>query len=115
MQRIPRVASAAWHGLIQVLTGPAPAPAWHWRALSERRAAYAALAVATLALCWISATHVHPVAAYDVQPPASPWQLLLAVVVVLPLPAAARYPMLAWRAGWLGLLLTPPLSAAWCG
>jgi signal transduction histidine kinase len=112
VQRIPR---AAWHGLIQVLTGPAPAPAWHWRAPSERRAAYAALAVATLALCWISATHVHPVAAYDVQPPASPWQLLLAVVVVLPLPAAARYPMLAWRAGWLGLLLTPLLSAAWWG
>ena len=115
MQRIPRVASAAWHGLIQVLTGSAPAPAWHWRSPAERRAGYAALAVATLALCLVNVTHVHPVAGYDVQPPASPWQLLVALVVVLPLPLAARYPMLAWRAGWLGLLLTPLLSAAWWG
>ena len=115
MQWIPRVASAAWRGLIQVLTGSAPAPAWRWRSQAERRAAYAAVAVATLALCWVNMTHVHPVAVPDVQPTSSPWQLLVALVVVLPLPLAARYPMLAWRAGWLGLLLTPLLSAGWWG
>jgi signal transduction histidine kinase len=73
------------------------------------------LAAATLALCYINLTHVHPVAGYDVQPPARPWQLTLALVVVLPLPLAARYPMLAWRASWFGLLLTPLLPAAWWG
>src|SRR3984957_17109870 len=115
MQRIARVASVAWHGLIQVLAGSAPAAAWHWRSQAERRAAYAAVAVATLALCWVNVTHVHPVAAPDIQPPASPWQLFVALVVVLPLPLAARYPMLAWRAGWVGLLLPPFLPAGWGG
>jgi hypothetical protein len=98
-----------------VLTGSAPTPAWRWRTLPERRAGYAALGVATLALFWINATHVHPSAGYDVQPPASLWQVLLALAVVLPLPLAARYPMLAWRAGWLCLLLTLLVSAAWWG
>jgi signal transduction histidine kinase len=115
VQRIPRVASAARHGLIQVLGGSAPAPPWRWRSRTERRAGYAALAAATLALCYINVTQVHQVAAHDVPPPTSPWWRALALVVVLPLPLAARYPMLAWRAGWLGLLLTPLLSAAWWG
>ena len=42
-------------------------------------------------------------------------QLLLAVPVVAPLPLAARYPMLAWRIGWLALLLAPLVPAAWHG
>ena len=42
-------------------------------------------------------------------------QLLLAVPVVAPLPLAARYPMLAWRIGWLALLLAPLVPAAWWG
>ena len=42
-------------------------------------------------------------------------QRLLAAVLVLPLPLAARYPMLAWRAGWLALLLSPLVPAAWWG
>ena len=33
----------------------------------------------------------------------------------MPLPLAARYPMLGWRAGLAGLLLTPLLPAAWWG
>jgi len=115
MQRIPLVASAAWHGLIQVLTGSAPAPAWRWRSPAERRTAYAALAAATVAMGWISVTHVHQVAPGDAQPPASQAQLALALVVVLPLPLAAWYPMLAWRFGWLALLLSPLVSAAWWG
>ena len=114
MKRLPGIASAVWHGLIQVLTGADPAPAWSWRSRQERRAAYAALAAATLALCFLNATQVHKVAASG-QPPADVAQRLLALAVVLPLPLAARYPMLAWRAGWLALLLSPLLPAAWWG
>ena len=42
-------AGRAWHGLIQVLTGPDPPSVWRWRSPQERRVAYAALGVATLA------------------------------------------------------------------
>jgi hypothetical protein len=115
MKRIPVVAQEAWHGLIQVLTGPAPAPLWTWRSGPGRRAGYSALAAATLALCFSSASEVHQVASGTVQPPPSAWQVVLAVMVVLPLPLAARYPMLAWRVGWLGLLLVPLAHAAWWG
>jgi signal transduction histidine kinase len=74
------------------------------------------LAVATVVLCFINATTVHKFSsAADTQPPASLWQVLLALVVVLPLPLAARYPMLAWRTGLLGLLLSPLLRTGWWG
>ncbi len=98
-----------------MLAGPDPAPAWRWRSRQERRSAYAALAAVSFALCYISATHVHPVAVGDAEPPASAGQVMVALAVVLPLPLAARYPMLAWRTGWLLLLLTPLVSAAWWG
>jgi signal transduction histidine kinase len=97
-------AGQAWHGLIQVLTGPDPPSVWRWHSPQERRAAYAALAVATLALCVVNLAGVATVG-----------QLLLAVPVVAPLPLAARYPMLAWRIGWLALLLAPLVPAAWRG
>ena len=97
-------AGQAWHGLIQVLTGPDPPSVWRWHSPQERRAAYAALAVATLALCVVDLAGV------------ATWgQLLLAVPVVAPLPLAARYPMLAWRIGWLALLLAPLVPATWRG
>ena len=115
MRRIPRLGQAVWHGLVQVLTGPAPAPSWSWRSRPERRAGYAALAAATLALCFLNATQLRPVGSSLLQRPVSLAQVALAVAVVLPLPLAARYPMLAWRAGWLALLLTPLLPAAWWG
>ena len=95
----------AWHGLVQVLTGPEPPPVWRWRSSQERRAAYAALGVVTLALC----------AAGLVGAFARPGQLLLVVPVVAPLPLAARHPMLAWRIGWLALLLAPLVPAVWWG
>src|SRR5262245_50267858 len=98
-------ATRSWHGLIQVLAGRDQAPAWRWRSPRERRAAYAALGVATLALC----------AANLVGGFSSPGQLLLAVPVVAPLPLAARYPLLAWRIGWLALLLVPLVPAEWWG
>ena len=116
----------AWHGLIQVLIGPAPALAWRWRSRQERWAAYAALGVATLALCIINVGTMHGVAglhgllppitsAPTNQLPPSLGQRVLAVAVVAPLPLAARYPMLAWRIGWLALLLAPLVPAAWWG
>jgi signal transduction histidine kinase len=115
VKRLPGIAAAAWPALIQVLAGPDPAPAWRWRSRPERRAEYAALAAATLALCFINVTHVHQVAPGGVQPPPTAWQVTLALAVVAPLPLAAKYPMLAWRTGWLALLLSPLLPAAWWG
>jgi signal transduction histidine kinase len=98
-------ARRAWHGLTQALTGPAPPPVWRWRSPQGRRAAYAPLGVATLAVCVVNlAPGV-----------ATPGQLVLAVPVVAPLPLAARYPMLAWRIGWLALLGAPLVPAAWWG
>jgi signal transduction histidine kinase len=112
---LPGIATAAWPALIQVLTGPDPAPSWRWRSPQERRAEYAALTAATLALCFINVTHVNQVDPNGAQPPASAWQVIVALAVVAPLPLAAKYPMLAWRTGWLALLLTPLLPAAWWG
>src|SRR5881394_761995 len=98
------VAKRAWHGLVQVLIGPDPPSVWRWHSPQERRVAYAALGVATLALCAANLAGI-----------ATPGQLLLAVPVAAPLPLAARYPMLAWRIGWLALLLAPLVPAAWWG
>ncbi len=101
----PAAAGRAWRGLIQVLIGPDPPPVWRWRSPQQRQVAYAALGVATLALCVINL----------VPGVAEPGQLLLALPVVAPLPLAARYPMLAWRIGWLALLLAPLVPATWWG
>jgi signal transduction histidine kinase len=97
-------AGRSWRGLVQVLTGPDPPPVWRWRSSQQRQAAYAALGVATLALCAVNLGGI-----------ATLGQLLLAAPVVAPLPLAARYPMLAWRIGWLALLLVPLVPAAWHG
>jgi signal transduction histidine kinase len=95
----------AWHGLIHVLTGPEPPPVWRWRSPEERQIAYVALGAITLVLC---AANLNGAFAHL-------GQLLLAVPVVALLPLAARYPMLAWRIGWLALLLVPLVPAAWWG
>jgi signal transduction histidine kinase len=100
----PAVAKRTWRGLVLVLTGPDPPSVWRWHSPQERRVAYTALAVATLALCVANLAGV-----------ATLGQLLLAVPVVAPLPLAARYPMLAWRIGWLALLLVPLVPADWHG
>jgi signal transduction histidine kinase len=101
-----------WRGLLQVLAGPDPASTWRWHSRHERQAAYAALGVATFAMCLLNLTQVH---GQDGNASSSPAQKLLAVAVVLPLPLAARYPMLAWRIGWFTLLLSPLVPAAWWG
>ena len=98
------VARQAWRGLVLVLTGPDPPSVWRWHSPQERRVAYAALAVATFALC-----------VADLAGVATVGQLLVAVPVVAPLPLAVRYPMLAWRIGWLALLLVPLVPADWRG
>src|SRR5262252_4792185 len=97
-------AGRAWRGLVLVLTGPDQPSVWRWHSPQERRVAYAALAVATFALC-----------VADLAGVATVGQLLVAVPVVAPLPLAVRYPMLAWRIGWLALLLVPLVPADWRG
>jgi signal transduction histidine kinase len=97
-------AKLAWHGLSQALIGPDPPPARRWRSSRERWTAYEVLAVATVVLCAANLAGI-----------ATLGQLLLAVPVVAPLPLAARYPMLAWRIGWLALLLVPLVPATWWG
>jgi signal transduction histidine kinase len=115
VQQLPAIASAAWRAFLQVLGGPDPGPVWRWRSSRERRAEYAAVAAATVALCWINATHVYRTTSNGATPPANAVQVALALAVILPLPLAVKYPMHAWRIGWLALLLAPLLPAAWWG
>ena len=99
------VVQRAWQGLVHVLVGPEPPPVWRWNSPQERRFGYTMLGAVTFALC----------VANLVGSFAGPGQLLLAVPAVAPLPLAARYPMLAWRIGWLALLLVPLVPATWWG
>jgi len=156
----------AGHGLIQVIAGADPAPAWRspWR----RRAARAGLCAATVlagAASLLSLTGVAAAlspalgqgqvyarargaakvtasvsvrstrqaanfAAVDVRLPflfhpgwrafAGPvvWSViavLIALTVVLPVPLAARYPLLGWRIAWAGMLLVPLAGIGWLG
>jgi signal transduction histidine kinase len=41
--------------------------------------------------------------------------MIIMAVVVVPLPLVIRWPLLAWRIGWLGLLLIPLLALWWRG
>lgn len=94
-----------------MLVGRDPAPASRWRSPQERRAWYAALGMTTLVLCIVNVATMH--GAGNVPP--SLGQEVLAVAVLAPLPLAVRYPLLAWRIGWLALLLAPLIPAAWWG
>lgn len=97
--------SRVLRGLVQVLTGHDPPSVWRWHSAQERWFGYLVLGVVTLALCVANL-----IGAF-----AELGHLLLAVPVVAALPLAARYPMLAWRIGWLALLLVPLTRAAWWG
>ena len=88
--------------------------------------AYAALGTVTLALCIVNVATMHEAGGMHgllprvtptsvVQLPPSLGQTVLAVAVVAPLPLAARYPLRAWRIGWLALLLAPLVPAGWWG
>ena len=41
--------------------------------------------------------------------------VLIALAVVLPVPLAARYPLLGWRIAWAGMLLVPLAGIRWLG
>ncbi|MFR0359379.1 sensor histidine kinase [Streptomyces sediminimaris] len=114
MNRLQGWARNAWRALVRVLAGPNPEPV---RPASprQRRAEYAALVAATIVSAAVNATHVHGTTLGGAQRPPGTGQVLLAAVVVLPLVLVAMRPMLAWRIGWLALLLSPLLPAAWWG
>jgi signal transduction histidine kinase len=114
-----------WRGLVQTLVSPDPVPGWRWRSPAQRGQVYIALAMATLTLCTTSVATIHqrpthlqrPLLLNGVlqHPPLGAGHILLALAVVAPLPLAARYPLLAWRIGWLALLLGPLVTADWSG
>jgi signal transduction histidine kinase len=116
----------AWDGLIGVLAGSDPVPEWKLRSPQERRTAYVVLAMATLAFGVVNVASIHPAAGphhllAGIAPKALghlPRHLLLdlvALAAVAPLPLAVRYPLMAWRIGWLALLLVPLAPATWWG
>ncbi len=41
--------------------------------------------------------------------------VLAALAIVVPVPLAARYPLMGWRIAWLGLLAVPLTNASWLG
>jgi signal transduction histidine kinase len=123
-------AGLAWRGLTEILAGPDPAPGPRWREPRHRRAAQGALAAAMVVLGLISLASIRhlppgdrvlsgalPLSAGRLTAtwPLTAAQALTAVAVVLPLPLAARYPLLGWRAGWLALLLAPLVPGYWWG
>jgi signal transduction histidine kinase len=133
----------AWRGLAGVLLGADPSPGGGWRSPWQRRIIYLVLGGAMLLLCAASLASldggpawagpcpgakppetavqvvVHCHGAHQVLGviggPANLWALVAAGVVVAPLALAARYPLLGWRIGWLGLLLVPLLGLDWRG
>jgi signal transduction histidine kinase len=118
MEHEPAAASPAVAGLVDVLAGSDPSPFRRWRTHEERQAAVAGLVLATLVLCAINVAGAHPVGGLHGPAGLTSGQVLrdvVAVAAVAPLPLAARYPLLAWRAGWLALLLVPLVPATWWG
>jgi signal transduction histidine kinase len=85
-------ARSGQRGLVIVLAGRDPAPAWRspWRG---RAAAAAAIALAALLAEVAGLQGGRPVDAL--------------VMVVVPLLLAIRYPLLGWRIAWLALLIDP--------
>jgi signal transduction histidine kinase len=116
----------AWYGLAETLIGRDVAPQWRWRSSRQRQVGYAALGLTTLLLAIISVASTHPVlgqhqlahaitAQHERIPWRSLWRDVVAVAVVAPLPLSARYPLMAWRIGWVGLLLVPEVATRWWG
>jgi signal transduction histidine kinase len=107
------MARAAGRGLLQVLIGPDPAPAW--RSKGARNAAITAavlggvlLVAAALGGTLLIARSLgdHP-SAQDFQRPTGLLVVLFTLAACLPL--AVRYPLLAWRITYLVVLLGPLL------
>ncbi len=115
------IAKQAGAGLSTVLAGADKPGTWRWRTAREYATAAVALGALTLMLCVVNLATMHtgPVAQKAgsglVLPHRTLWQAAVAIAAVLPLALTARYPLLAWRLGWLGLLLIPLVPAHWWG
>jgi len=100
------------NALVQVLVGRDEAPSW--RSPARRRAAYAAgaagwllIAAAAVVAVVLAAVGQHQSGPHaPTGPPAAGW-LALTLAVGSALPLAPRYPLLAWRIAYLGVLVTP--------
>jgi signal transduction histidine kinase len=100
------------NALVQVLVGRDEAPSW--RSAAARRAAYAAgaagwllIATAAVVAVVLAAGGQHPSGPHaPTGPPAAGW-LAVTLAVGAALPLAPRYPLLAWRIAYLGVLVTP--------
>jgi signal transduction histidine kinase len=97
---------AGWDALRTVLAGADRGPSWLAdRPARLRRLTVAVVAVGTLVgypLCAGLAARSHPTA--------GAWAALVGLGEVLPLALLVRYPLLAWRLGWLAALLAPLAS-----
>ena len=122
------MARAGWLGLIQLATAPDPIPAWRSWPRRQLQVAYAGLALLTLILVIVTLTNGPTdlgLVSSSFRPELRGVQgtsggmtnraMLLGLLAVLPLPLAARYPLLAWRIGWLAFLLIPLQSLFWWG
>lgn len=103
VMRTSRIVEHLWRGLRTVVTAADPAPSWlAGRPAAVRRAVVVLLATATVVgfpLCAALAARAHP--------GADGWATLVGLAEVAPLGLLVRYPLLAWRVGWLAALLTP--------
>ena len=72
---------------------------------------YATLGAITLALCVVTLRHdvhhLHSAGAPGGVGGPGGTAMLIALAALVPLPLAARYPLLGWRIGWLMMLLAP--------
>jgi signal transduction histidine kinase len=100
------------NALVQVLVGRDEATSW--RSAATRRAAYAAgvagwlliAAAAVVAVVPAGGGQHHSGPYAPTGPPAAGW-LAVTLAVGAALPLAPRYPLLAWRIAYLGVLVTP--------
>jgi signal transduction histidine kinase len=118
------IAKQAGSGLTTVLAGADRPSTWRWRTPKEHVGAVTALGALTLTLCIVNVATMHagphgslaqvaPIAKN--LPGRTLWQAAVAVAAVIPLALANRYPLLAWRLGWLGLMLVPLVPGHWWG
>jgi signal transduction histidine kinase len=112
-QQARTMARAAGRGLLQVLAGPDPAPAWRSRGARNAAITAAVLGGVLLVAAALGGTLLiarslgdHP-AAQDFQRPTGLLVVLFALAACLPL--TVRYPLLAWRISYLVVLLGPLL------
>jgi signal transduction histidine kinase len=104
-----------------VLAGADRPASLRWRTPREHVSAVIALGALTITLCIVNVATMHGLgpAVRGLSGPIlarrTPWQAVVAIAAVMPLPLAARYPLLAWRLGLLGLLLVPLVRVHWWG